>query len=157
MKEHLKIVQHKYTTLTKGENMEYKYIHLLYVPTMACNMGCKYCYLEDNTVDEKTKYTPLETLEYAVNKFKQNNVIPFNISLHGGEVTTLSKKDFHDVIEFISNYYKENKKVITDAGFKIGTPHIKTNLYDLEKHILKRYTNKFKGLSKVVKNKSDSL
>ena len=115
--------------------MEYKYIHLLYVPTMACNMGCKYCYLEDNTVDEKTKYTPLETLEYAVNKFKQNNVIPFNISLHGGEVTTLSKKDFHDVIEFISNYYKENKKVITDAGFKIGTPHIKTNLYDLNKHI----------------------
>ena len=115
--------------------MEYKYIHLLYVPTMACNMGCKYCYLEDNTVDEKTKYTPLETLEYAVNKFKQNNVIPFNISLHGGEVTTLSKKDFHDVIEFISNYYKENKKVITDAGFKIGTPHIKTNIYDLNKPI----------------------
>ena len=115
--------------------MEYKYIHLLYVPTMACNMGCKYCYLEDNTIDEKTKYTPLETLEYAVNKFKKNNVIPFNISLHGGEVTTLSKKDFHDVIEFISNYYKENRKIITDAGFKIGTPHIKTNLYDLNKHI----------------------
>ena len=115
--------------------MNYKYIHLLYVPTMACNMGCKYCYLEDNTVDEKTKYTPLETLEYAVNKFKQNNVIPFNISLHGGEVTTLSKEDFHDVIEFISNYYKENRKIITDAGFKIGTPHIKTNLYDLNKHI----------------------
>ena len=91
--------------------MPNKFIHLLYVPTMACNMCCKYCYLEDNTVDEKTKYTPLETLEYAVNKFKQNNVIPFNISLHGGEVTTLSKKDFHDVIEFISNYYKENKNM----------------------------------------------
>ena len=29
--------------------------------------------------------------------------------------------------------------------------------YDLEKHILKRYTNKFKGLSKVVQNKSDLL
>ena len=41
--------------------MDYKYIHLLYVPTMACNMKCKYCYLEDNTIDEKTKYTPLET------------------------------------------------------------------------------------------------
>lgn len=115
--------------------MDYKYIHLLYVPTMACNMKCKYCYLEDNTIDEKTKYTPLETLEYAVNKFKENNVIPFNISLHGGEVTTLSKKDFHDIIEFISNYYIENRKIITDAGFKIGTPHIKTNLYDLNKHI----------------------
>ena len=115
--------------------MDYKYIHLLYVPTMACNMKCKYCYLEDNTIDEKTKYTPLETLEYAVNKFKKNNVIPFNISLHGGEVTTLPKKDFHDIIEFISNYYNENRKIITDAGFKIGTPHIKTNLYDLNKHI----------------------
>ena len=115
--------------------MDYKYIHLLYVPTMACNMKCKYCYLEDNTIDEKTKYTPLETLEYAVNKFKENNVIPFNISLHGGEVTTLPKKDFHDIIEFISNYYNENRKIITDTGFKIGTPHIKTNLYDLNKHI----------------------
>lgn len=113
----------------------YKYIHLLYVPTMACNMGCKYCYLEDNTIDEKTNYKPLETLEYAVNKFKESNVIPFNISLHGGEVTTLSKKDFHDIIEYISNYYKKNKKIITDAGFKIGNPHIKTNLYDLNKHI----------------------
>lgn len=115
--------------------MENKYIHLLYVPTMACNMGCKYCYLEENTKDEKTKYKPLETLEYAIEKFRQNNVIPFNISLHGGEVTTLSKKDFHDIIEYISNYYNKNRNIITNAGFKVGTPHIKTNLYDLEKHI----------------------
>ena len=115
--------------------MENKYIHLLYVPTMACNMGCKYCYLEENTKDEKTKYKPLETLEYAIEKFRQNNVIPFNISLHGGEVTTLSKKDFHDIIEYISNYYNKNREIITNAGFKVGTPHIKTNLYDLEKHI----------------------
>ena len=115
--------------------MENKYIHLLYVPTMACNMGCKYCYLVENTKDEKTKYKPLETLEYAIEKFRQNNVIPFNISLHGGEVTTLSKKDFHDIIEYISSYYNKNRNIITNAGFKVGTPHIKTNLYDLEKHI----------------------
>lgn len=113
----------------------YKYIHLLYVPTMACNMGCKYCYLEDNTKELKTKYKPLDTLEYAVSKFKENNVIPFNISLHGGEVTTLSKDDFHDVIKFISDYYKENQQVINEGGFKIGNPHIKTNLFDIEKHI----------------------
>ena len=31
--------------------MNTKFIHLLYVPTMACNMQCRYCYLEDNTVD----------------------------------------------------------------------------------------------------------
>lgn len=114
---------------------EYKFIHLLYVPTMACNMACKYCYLEDNTKDEKCEYGYLETLEYAINKFKESKVIPFNISLHGGEVTTLSQKDFHDIIEYISNYYKINKDIITNAGFKIGNPHIKTNMYNLDKHI----------------------
>lgn len=114
---------------------EYKYIHLLYVPTMACNMECKYCYLEDNTKEEYTKYTTLGTLEYTINKLKESNVIPFNISLHGGEVTTLSKQVFHDIIEYISQYYQKNKQLITDAGFKVGTPHIKTNLYDLKKHI----------------------
>lgn len=112
-----------------------KYIHLLYVPTMACNMECKYCYLEENTKDEKTTYQALETLEYAISKFKESNVIPFNISLHGGEVTTLDKNTFHDIIKFISEYYLKNKEIISSGGFKIGTPHIKTNLYDLEKHI----------------------
>ncbi len=115
--------------------MDYKYIHLLYVPTMTCNMCCKYCYLEDNTVDYKTEYKALETLEYAIKKFKESNVIPFNISLHGGEVTTLSKNDFHDLIQYISNYYSDNKQIIINGGFKIGNPHIKTNMYNLEKHI----------------------
>lgn len=102
---------------------------------MACNMCCKYCYLEENTKDEKTTYQALETLEYAVSKFKESNVIPFNISLHGGEVTTLDKDTFRNIIKFISEYYQKNKEIITRGGFKIGTPHIKTNLYDLEKHI----------------------
>lgn len=33
------------------------------------------------------------------------------------------------------------KKIITDGGFKIGMPHIKTNLYNLETHIdtIKKY------------------
>ena len=114
--------------------MNYKYIHLLYVPTMACNMECKYCYLEDNTKDEKTIYKPLETLSFAISKFRESNIIPFNISLHGGEVTTLSKTDFHDLIKYISDYYKENKEIIEMGGFKIAPPHIKTNMYDLDKH-----------------------
>ena len=115
--------------------MENKFIHLLYVPTMACNMNCKYCYLEDNTKDEWSKKDSLETLKYAVDKFKSANVIPFNISLHGGEVTTLSKDEFYNLIEYISNYYHENNKIISDAGFRVGMPHIKTNLYGIDKHI----------------------
>ena len=119
-----------------GENTNnYKFIHLLYVPTMACNMACKYCYLEDNTKDEWTDKDPLDTLKYAVTKFYDNKVIPFNISLHGGEVTTLSKKDFRNIIEYISNYYKKNKVLIESNGFPLGNPHIKTNLYNIEKHL----------------------
>ena len=115
--------------------MNYKYIHLLYVPTMACNMCCKYCYLEDNTKELETDKSSLETLQFAITKFRESNVIPFNISLHGGEVTTLSKSEFHDLIELIYNYYNDNKRIILDGGFKIGNPHIKTNMYNLEKHI----------------------
>ena len=114
--------------------METKYIHLLYVPTMACNMACKYCYLEE-TNDIKTDYDVLDTLKYAINKFKDSNVVPFNISLHGGEVTTLSKDVFYKLIKYIYDYYNDNKIIIEEGGFKVGNPHIKTNLYDLDKHI----------------------
>ena len=125
----------------------YRFIHLLYVPTMACNMACKYCYLEDNTKDEWYNTKPLDTLEYAVNKIFKSNIIPFNISLHGGEVTTLSKKDFGEIIEYISNYYKDNRMLIESNGFKIGSPHIKTNLYDIDKHIetIKKYNVSISG------------
>ncbi len=112
-----------------------RFIHLLYVPTMACNMECKYCYLEDNTKDDSKNISAIATLKFAVDKFEKSGVIPFNISLHGGEVTVLSKKEFRDIIKFISDYYNRNEKLITSNGFKLGSPHIKTNLYSLDKHI----------------------
>ena len=127
--------------------MEYKFIHLLYVPTLACNMACKYCYLEDNTKELKTDKKVLDTLKYAVNKFNKSNVYPFNISLHGGEVTCLPHDDFEAVIKFISDYYKKNSKLITSHGFRLGDPHIKTNLYSIDKHIdtIKKYNVSISG------------
>ena len=115
--------------------MNTKFIHLLYVPTMACNMQCRYCYLEDHTVDTLRGEDCLETLQYAIAKFREADVVPFNISLHGGEVTTLPKQEFHDLIQYISSYYQGNRELITDAGFRVGHPHIKTNLYGLDRHI----------------------
>lgn len=50
--------------------MENKFIHLLYVPTTACNMGCKYCYLEDNTKDNSLEYDALDTLKFAIKNLK---------------------------------------------------------------------------------------
>ena len=114
---------------------------------MACNMACKYCYLEDNTKDEWNQFDALETLTYAVDKFMKSHVIPFNISLHGGEVTTLSEKDFEKVIAFISNYYEENRMLIESNGFTVSPPHIKTNLYDIKKHLptIKKYNVSISG------------
>ena len=112
-----------------------KFIHILYVPTMNCNMKCRYCYLGENTNELKSDKGYLDTLEFAVNKFKEADVIPFNISLHGGEVTTLSPDNFRDIVAYISNYYAENSRLLAENGFKTNKPHIKTNLYNIEKHI----------------------
>ena len=113
-----------------------KWIHLLYVPTMNCNMACKYCYLEDKTTELKTEHRAVETLQYAVQKLGESQVFPFNISLHGGEVTTLSPSEFREVISYITQYYEENGERIEKNGFKVGKPHIKTNLYQLEQHLV---------------------
>ncbi|MGN0495569.1 MAG: radical SAM protein [Lachnospiraceae bacterium] len=117
------------------ETEELKFIHLLYVPTMNCNMQCKYCYLKEDTVDSGSEKKCVETLDYAVKKFKAAGVVPFHISLHGGEVTCLSKEDFRDVVSYISKYYYDNGKMLSRNGFKVGMPHIKTNLYGLDRHI----------------------
>ena len=111
------------------------FIHLLYVPTMACNMRCRYCYLGDGTKALETEHTPLETLAYAVEKCRSEGVMPFNISLHGGEVTTLSHEDFKAVVAYIADYYAQNGAYLSGAGFRVGTPHIKTNLLDLDRHL----------------------
>lgn len=112
-----------------------RWIHLLYVPTMACNMACRYCYLGDSAVDGGSPRGALETLQYAVNKLRQADVMPFNISLHGGEVTTLAPEVFRELVAYIHTYYHDNARAISDAGFRVGAPHIKTNLYGLDRHI----------------------
>ena len=115
--------------------MSYTYIHLLYVPTMACDMACRYCYLEDNTVEDADPHTPLETLRYAVEQFRKEGIVPYNISLHGGEVTTLPREEFRGLVAYIADYYRQNRDLLTGAGFTVGAPHIKTNLLGLERHI----------------------
>lgn len=112
-----------------------RFVHLLYVPTMNCNMQCKYCYLGDSTKEVISDKGYLETLEYAVKKMAAADVMPFNISLHGGEVTTLPKENFRELIKYISDYYNKNGKFLSENGFKVGRPHIKTNLLALDKHI----------------------
>ena len=53
-----------------------------------------------------------------------------------------------DVKKFIKQKtIKVNDKIITNAGFKIGNPHIKTNLYNIDKHLetIKKYNVSISG------------
>ncbi len=119
----------------EGSPIQYKFIHLLYVPTMNCSMACRYCYLEDNTVEEYGGMDAADTLEQAVQKLWDKGYIPFNISLHGGEVTTLPAEEFRRLIAYIAGYYEDNRVLLQSHGFTVGTPHIKTNLYNLKPHL----------------------
>lgn len=112
-----------------------RFIHLLYVPTMNCNMRCRYCYLGENTSELPSDKGYLETLRFAVDKLRAADVVPFNISLHGGEVTTLAREDFRSLVAYISDYYEENRSLLTENGYKVGRPHIKTNLFRIDRHI----------------------
>lgn len=120
-----------------GESGEERLIHLLYVPTLACNLGCRYCYLgsqTDNKQLARDGERALDTLRRGVDKFRSAGVVPFNISLHGGEVTTLPSGVLEELLQYISSYYKDNKKLLLRHGFRKDRPHIKTNLYDLARH-----------------------
>ncbi len=119
----------------EGFPIQYRLIHLLYVPTMNCNMACRYCYLEENTVEDHADMDAAQTLERTVKKLWEAGYIPFNISLHGGEVTTLPAEEFRRLIAYIARYYEDNRILLQSHGFTVGTPHIKTNLYNLGPHL----------------------
>ncbi|MEK7433663.1 MAG: SPASM domain-containing protein [Cyanobacteriota bacterium] len=109
-----------------------KNIHLLYSPTLACNLSCQYCYLGEQTSNaliKKDSERAVSTLKYALEKFQEENILPFNVSLHGGEVTILSNQILDELFELIKNHYVKNFDEINALGHKKSSPHIKTNLF----------------------------
>ena len=137
-----------YQELTiKNEIKIKKAIHLLYVPTMFCNMACKYCYLGDDTNQKTDNDSVLDTLKFAIKNFIKNGYIPYNLSFHGGEVTTLSSKKLEELFIFTEKYYRDYKKEISSLGYTINPIHIKTNLYNFHKHydIFEKYKVSISG------------
>lgn len=107
-------------------------IHLLYVPTMFCNLDCSYCYLGEQTSTANLKadsQKAIRTLEFALEKLEQENILAFNVSLHGGEVTTLPPAILEQLFAIIRQYYRKHFDALNAFGEKKTTPHIKTNLY----------------------------
>lgn len=115
-----------------GSSVAGRHIHLLYVPTIYCNLDCSYCYLgqQTSTADLKTDITrAASTLRFALEKFKEAEVLPFNVSLHGGEVTTLPVPLLDELFGIIRQHYMSNFDELTALGFRKAAPHIKTNLF----------------------------
>lgn len=107
-------------------------IHLLYSPTLACNLGCRYCYLGDQTRTAPLKADAaraVSTLRLALDKLREAGVLAFNVSLHGGEVTTLPAPVLEELLVVVREHYVRHFDEINALGVKKNAPHVKTNLF----------------------------
>ncbi len=115
-----------------GDPVYTRSIHLLYVPTLCCNLDCDYCYLGAQTTQAALRVDAaraVDTLRYALEALRSAGVLAFNVSLHGGEVTTLPASVLDSLFSLISAHYRENFDALNALGHKKSAPHIKTNLY----------------------------
>lgn len=107
-------------------------IHLLYVPTLNCNLGCSYCYLGRQTSEADLRADSARavgTLRHALAALDAAGVLAFNVSLHGGEVTTLPPAVLDELFTLIRGHYLRHFDAISALGHKKSAPHIKTNLF----------------------------
>ncbi|WPD21892.1 MAG: SPASM domain-containing protein [Candidatus Electrothrix scaldis] len=111
-----------------------KAIHLLYVPTKFCNMSCRYCYLGDLSAAKPEPDKVLGTLNTALEELLAHGYLPFNLSFHGGEVTTLPTELLDGLFSIAARHYASYGEEIKAQGFRVSPPHIKTNLFDFQRH-----------------------
>lgn len=107
-------------------------IHLLYVPTLYCNLSCSYCYLGEQTSSVALKTDAaraVATLRETLEMLEAADVLAFNVSLHGGEVTTLPPPVLEELFVTIRQHYLKHFDALNALGHRKSAPHIKTNLY----------------------------
>lgn len=101
------------------------------MPTLFCNLSCRYCYLGDQTSRTTLKADAgicVSTLTTVLQKLLADDVLPFNVSLHGGEVTTLPPAVLEQLFQVINRHYLDHFDILHALGHRKGTPHLKTNL-----------------------------
>jgi uncharacterized protein len=109
-------------------------IHLLYVPTRACNLGCRYCYLGEQTDPaaadlRRDAEQAVPTLRHALAQLEAAGVLAFNVSLHGGEATMMPPAVLDGLFTLIGDHYRRHFDALNALGHRKSSPHIKTNLY----------------------------
>ena len=124
-----------------------KPIHLLYAPTSFCNMSCQYCYLGKLTEQPIDNNKVINTLKITLEKFLKHGYLPFNLSFHGGEVTTLPSHTLEALFIIAKKHYAQYAKQINQLGLKVNPLHIKTNLLNFQKHeqLFKKYQVSISG------------
>lgn len=113
-----------------------QHIHLLYVPTLACNLSCRYCYLGVQTGTQSLKRDAaraVSTLRQGLDSLLAAGVLPFNVSLHGGEPTMLPAQVLDQLFTVIRGHYLDHFDELTARGFRKSAPHVKTNLFNFHK------------------------
>lgn len=118
--------------MSNASTADGRHIHLLYVPTMGCNLGCSYCYLGKQTTEAsiaKDAAKATSTLRHALQQLEQAKVLAFNVSLHGGEVTIMPEAVLDELFVLIRQHYRKHFDALHALGHKKSAPHIKTNLY----------------------------
>lgn len=119
-------------TIPAGQSAFTRSIHLLYVPTLFCNLDCSYCYLGEQTSQATLRDDAARaaaTLAHALAALREAGVLAFNVSLHGGEATTLPPVVLDELFTLIRRHYLTNFDAINALGHRKSAPHIKTNLY----------------------------
>ncbi len=117
-------------------NVYTRHIHLLYVPTLICNLECRYCYLGEQTSTgnlAEDAARAVDTLQRSLDAFLEAGVLPFNVSLHGGEPTLLPEEVLDRLFTIIRRYYLDHYDELNARGFRKSAPHIKTNLYNFDR------------------------
>ncbi len=75
----------------------------------------------------------MTTLQQALQRFLDAGVLPFNVSLHGGEVTTLPPKVLDQLFTIINRHYLDHFDQLNALGYRKSAPHLKTNLFNFHK------------------------
>ncbi|MDK9717586.1 MAG: SPASM domain-containing protein [Trichlorobacter sp.] len=103
------------------------------MPTLSCNLSCRYCYLGSQTDPTTLKLDAgraVATLQQALQRFLDADVLPFNVSLHGGEVTTLPPAVLEQLFSTINRHYLDHFDQLNAMGYRKSAPHLKTNLFN---------------------------
>ncbi len=139
-----------YNLLCEFYKKNSKKIDILYlIITQGCNLGCKYCFLENPSANWKNLTMSFDTAQIAIDKFvcyvKEENIKNATIMLFGGE-PLINWKLIKQIVEYCSNTYPDmfTNEENDNISFRMVT---NGTLIDEEKAIFMKKNNIIAAIS----------